>query len=144
MMTPLMLNPTDHAYSPYDTAHHTDAPPVSLAWLHSRDQQATSALRGPLLAAAQRVGLASSRCTELQEQIDETRHALMNRPAWMTTSEIMALESRIMQTESDVHRERQALWQDLQPLAEKARDAGVEQIKQSWLRDVLGSLGDAQ
>jgi hypothetical protein len=143
-MTPIMLNHTAQSYSPYDATPQADTPPVSLAWLHSREHQATSALRGPLLAAAQRVGLASSRCDELQEQIDNTRHALLNRPAWMTTAEVMALESRIMQSESELHRERQSLWKDLQPLAEMARDAGVEQIKQSWLRDVLGSLGDAE
>ena len=137
-----MLNPPEHTYSPYDNTPSTATPPVSLAWLHSRDRQSTSALRGPLLAAAQRVGLASSRCNELQEHIDTTRHALMNKPAWTTTSEVMALEGRIMQMESELNRERQTLWKDLQPLAEKARDAGIEQIKQSWLRDVLGTLGD--
>lgn len=104
-------------------------------WVTHKAAASESKLRAPAVFAAARIGLSDQRCAELQDQIQTVRHKLLNpRPADPPDME-RYLHDRLTKLETLLHQERLALWSNLLPLANAARDAGVEAMRQSWLRE---------
>lgn len=116
-------------------------------WSAQRAVETAARLRLPAVFAAQRLGLSSRRCNQLQEQIDETRRRLLNIPNQFDASDVSGIEKRLLDLEDKLHKERLDLWKDLLPLAETARDAGVEAARHAWLSEftrLVGQNGDRQ
>jgi len=115
------------------------------SWITHKAATSESKLRAPAVFAAARIGLSDQRCAELQDQIQTVRHKLLNpRPADPRDLE-RYLYDRLTKLETLLHQERLALWSNLLPLANAARDAGVEAMRQSWLReyaDIVNAAGD--
>ncbi|QDU70450.1 hypothetical protein [Mucisphaera calidilacus] len=120
------------------TNYYAESDPMRLLTL--RETDASARIRGSLLAAAARIGLASERCIELDEQITQTQQQLRNAPSWLGTGELMSLEQRVLSLQAELATERRELWKDLQPLAEAARDAGVERQRRGFLREMIRGL----
>lgn len=104
-------------------------------WLHLSQERALARLRGPFLEAATRLGIASERSRDLTELIEQTRWRLIN-PRGMSPESFLRLEDRLVGLEESLHRERTALWRDLLPLAQQARDASIESMRLAWLAQV--------
>jgi hypothetical protein len=104
-------------------------------WLHLSQERALARLRGPFLEAATRFGIASERSRDLTELIEQTRWRLVN-PRGISPESFLRLEDRLAALEESLHRERTALWRDLLPLAERARDATIESMRLAWLAQV--------
>jgi hypothetical protein len=141
-MTPFDLSGASHTdYYQSDQVGLTDP---AQQWMLGKQQEASAKLRGPILAAAARLGLASHRAVELDELIQKTRTQIINAPNWVGPEEIRSLEQRIFQWEEQLNRERRDLWRDLQPLVEAARDAGIEANRRMFLREILdGNLPES-
>lgn len=127
---------------PYDSKTGDDATPLA-QWLQTAEARNQARLRAPVIMAAQRIGLASRRCNELASEARQTRHRLLNLPAGVSAEQVTKLEERALRLELEAHAERLALWRDLQPLAESARDAAVDRIRQSWLSDLERVIGES-
>jgi len=129
-----------------DTARYAVVQADSLsAWSAQKAVESAARLRLPAVFASQRIGLASRRCTELQEHIHETKRRLLNIPSHVDSGDIRTVEKRLLDLEDKLHKERLDLWKDLLPLAETARDAGVESARQAWLAEftrIVGQDGD--
>lgn len=110
-------------------------------WLQTGEQRSLARLRGPLVWAAQRVGLTSRRCAQLEAGLAQCRDRLLNAPPSMTPEQAQWLEQRVFDLERAVHDERLVLWRDLLPLAESARDASVDAIRSAWLNEFGRALG---
>lgn len=123
----------------------TPVPPESAdvlgPWLALAETRSLAHVRGPVVQAAQRLGLASMRTAELQEHVEELRNRRLNVPIGFTSADVDRLETRIFALEKVLHDERVALWRDLLPLVESARDAGVERQRQAWLAELARVLG---
>lgn len=104
-------------------------------WLHVAQDRALAKVRGPFLEAAGRLGMASARADELTDLIDQTRWRLAN-PRHLSAETFLRLEDRLVALEDALHRERAALWRDLLPLAERARDGAIESMRLAWLGQV--------
>ena len=111
-------------------------------WSAQRAAETAARLRLPAVFAAQRLGLASRRCDQIQEHIDETRQRLLNVPPHVPATDVRSVEKRLLDLEDKLHGERVALWKDLLPLAESARDAGVEAARHAWLAELTRLIGD--
>ncbi|MEL6498367.1 MAG: hypothetical protein AAFZ67_08540 [Planctomycetota bacterium] len=115
------------------------------SWITHKAAASESKLRAPAVFASARIGLSDQRCAELQDQIQTVRHKLLNpRPADPPDLE-RYLYDRLTKLETLLHQERLALWSNLLPLANVARDAGVEAMRQSWLReyaDIVNAAGE--
>ncbi|MEL6497996.1 MAG: hypothetical protein AAFQ31_05625 [Planctomycetota bacterium] len=62
-------------------------------------------------------------------------------PSGADASRISTLEDRVLDLEKQAHAERVALWRDLQPLADSARDAAIDRIRLSWLGELERVIG---
>ncbi len=151
-MTPFHPSSDAGAYTPANnpTALYQPRPPPSLAdrrpdavqrWLQAGESRSLARLRGPLVWAAQRVGLTSRRCAQLEGGLAQCRDRLLNAPPSMTPEQAQWLEQRVFDLERAVHDERLVLWRDLLPLAESARDASVDAIRSTWLNEFGRALG---
>lgn len=90
---------------------------------------------------AQRIGLTSRRCSQLESIISQFRHRLLNGGATMQPEDSRWTEGKIFDLEKALHDERLTLWRDLLPLAETARDAAVDSLRSAWLNDLARTLG---
>lgn len=127
---------------PHDTPHHSEADGLA-RWLQTAEARTQAKLRMPVIMATQRIGLASRRCGELAAEARHTRHRLLNLPTRADPGVASRLEDRAIALEREAHAERVSLWRDLQPLAESARDAAVDRIRQSWLSELERVIGES-
>lgn len=134
MATPLHNYPEERTAS----AEYTSA---ATRWLRLSQERSLAHLRGPLVEAARRLGLASERAHELQEHLDLARDRLLNAPSHTDAGAFARLESRVLELEEQLHRVRGDLWRDLLPLAREARDAAIELNRSSWLNELSDVLG---
>lgn len=104
-------------------------------WLASRRDISNAKLRTPLVLGAQRIDLASKRCDEIQEDLTRIRNRLASAPPWADREIVESLEERAARLSADLHAEHLALWADLKPLLESARDSSVERIRVGWLNE---------
>lgn len=140
-------------YAPYRPHLHAtpngpSSSPDPWRWAEANRTRALARVRGPMVTVAQRIGLSSARCEDLQRHLGRARHALLNPPRSASGDRIWALEERVFRLEQLLHQERLALWKDLSGLLQPAKDAAVESMRQGWLRE-LGRVfeqtaGDAQ
>ncbi|MGH7133995.1 MAG: hypothetical protein ACREJO_18870 [Phycisphaerales bacterium] len=125
-----------------DSPSQPSAPPdAAQRWLQAGESRALARLRGPLVSAAQRVGLASRRCNQLEASVLELRHRLANAPNGVSSAERQWVEQRVFDLEKAIHDERLVLWRDLLPLAETARDAAIDSMRAGWLNELGRVLG---
>lgn len=110
-------------------------------WLQTAETRAQAKLRAPVIMAAQRIGLATRRCTELAAEAQQIRHQLLNMPSGVDASRVNTLEERALDLERQAHAERVSLWRDLQPLAESSRDAAIDRIRLSWMSELERVIG---
>lgn len=110
-------------------------------WLQTAEARAQARLRAPVIMAAQRIGLATRRCTELTAEAKQIRHQLLNMPTGVSPSRVTTLEGRALDLEKQAHAERLSLWRDLQPLADSARDAAIDRMRLSWLSELERVIG---
>jgi hypothetical protein len=139
-MTPLR----PHGYDTVDTYYAADGetgPPLD-RWIASREATTLARLRGPFVLAAQRLGLASRRCDDLAERIEELRTRLLNVPPHVAQGDVHAIEERLLGLEEKLHNERVAAWKDLAGLSAESRDAAIEAMRQSWLNEFARLGGD--
>lgn len=127
--TPLIPTSTDHRYVP--ALDH---------WRRLTEHRTGARVRGPAIAAAQRLGLASSRAAHLEEQLHATRDRLMNLRPGVPSDVVFRLEDRCVELERELHSERVSLWRDLHPLLNEARDAATERLRLAWLTELLRVL----
>jgi hypothetical protein len=141
--------PADPGYDPYaprkffDASRGSDAATARLDpndWLLDRERQAALRLRGPVVAAAHRIGLASSRCYELSQYLASVKYKRLNPPAWVTSQDIDSLDQQIRRLESELHEERSGCWRDLQPLLTQSQDQAIEMMRATWLDEVVRSI----
>lgn len=137
MMMPLPQSRTDAEYNPYVADTSVPASPDPMQWVLDRERQATLRMRGPVISAAHRIGLASSRCYELAQQLDATRRKRLNPPAWAPQSELDSLDQQIRRMEAELHDERTSCWRDLQPLLTQSQDHAIEMMRAVWLDELV-------
>jgi hypothetical protein len=149
-MIPLPHTPAEPGYDPYAPRKFFDASRGSDAatmrqdpndWLLDRERQAALRLRGPVVAAAHRIGLASSRCYELSQHLASVKSKRLNPPAWATSQDIDSLDQQIRRLESELHDERSGCWRDLQPLLTQSQDHAIEMMRATWLDELVRSIG---
>jgi len=133
---PRFPNNSDDRDTYYASSSATSMPTASdpvEQWLQQREQRAQAQLRSPLVLGAQRIALAKQRCRELEEELSETRTALLNLPARVESGRVSSLEERAIKLAAELHAERLAVWKDLQPLAQQITDASLDAMRQHWL-----------
>lgn len=147
---PSTRNPTPHIRSdrPFDPAEPSDTPAPSPSaftrWLRLSEDRSLARLHGPIVDAARRIGLSSSRADALHEQVQDLSTTLLNLPRTASPDQKLRLEERLLNLEERLHRERAELWRDLLPLAREARDAGIEQARGAWLAELAKAIGDSK
>lgn len=124
-----------HHPTPTSTAHRYRRPLDH--WHYVAEHRANNRVRGPAIAAAQRLGLASSRTSYLQDQLHALQDRLHNLRPGTQSEVVFRLEDRCIQLEQELHSERVSLWRDLHPLLNEARDAAAERMRLAWLTELL-------
>lgn len=139
----MYLPHSSNNYTISDSVPYTSGfvPDTLSSWQLTRAADIASRLRLPAVFASQRIGLTSRRCDELQEHIDETSRRLLNVRGSAEGSDVRSMEQRLLELQDKLHKERLDLWKDLLPLAETARDAGVEAARHAWLAEFTRTVG---
>jgi hypothetical protein len=120
----------------YDTGGRDEA----ASWFSHRQAAALAEARVCAVHAAQRVSLADRRCQELNDQIERLAARLSAVPAGVSQGDVHAVEESKLRLEERLHKERHALWKDLQPLASAAKDAAVESMRAAWVNELARTL----
>lgn len=155
-----MATPTHHVSHPKNSTPHarsdqpidrkeqqtepSPAPSEFTRWLRLSEDRSLARLHGPIVEAARRIGLSSSRADALHDQVQGLSTTLLNLPRTAPPDHKLRLEERLLGLEERLHRERAELWRDLLPLAREARDAGIEQARGAWLAELAKALGDSK
>lgn len=147
------LNPSSNTQSSYlptsqPTTYNTATTQLSQhqrdpvhTWMEGAESRALARVRGPVVMAAQRIGLTSRRCSQIEMVIGGLRNRLLNGGSSMQPADARWIEEKIFDLERALHEERLVLWRDLLPLAETARDAAVDSMRSTWLNELARTLG---